>query len=268
VLEQMAVFARQGYREVVVTGINVGKYGLDLTEGENLVSLLTRLCRDFPGTRFRLSSVEPTEVDDPLLTLLAGRTNFMPHLHIPLQSGDDTILQKMNRRYRAADFARVVELVHQAAPHAAIGCDILSGFPGETDQAHANTQGLLSGLPVTYLHVFPYSRRTGTLAATMNNQVPTPVKEERVTALRALDRHKREEFHRRHLGSLQQVLVERRNAKTGLLQGFSENYLPVLFAGPAELTGTVVSLRLQHLEGDEIFGRAEQSRLEIMVGNR
>ncbi|MHB8811297.1 MAG: tRNA (N(6)-L-threonylcarbamoyladenosine(37)-C(2))-methylthiotransferase MtaB [Desulfobulbaceae bacterium] len=258
VLEQTAIFARQGYREVVITGINVGKYGLDLAEGENLVSLLTRLCCGFSGIRFRLSSVEPTEVDDPLLTLLAGGTNFMPHLHIPLQSGDDTILQHMNRRYRAADFARVAELVRQAAPHAAIGCDILSGFPGETDQAHANTHDLLSGLPVTYLHVFPYSRRTGTLAATMNNQVPTPVKEERVTALRALDRRKREEFHRRHLGSRQQVLVERRNAKTGLLQGFSENYLPVVFAGPADLEGTIVPVRLRRLEGDAIFGSAEQ----------
>ena len=258
VLEQAAVFARQGYREVVITGINVGKYGLDLAEGENLVSLLTRLCGDFPEIRFRLSSVEPTEVDNPLLNLLAGQRNFMPHLHIPLQSGDDTILHKMNRRYHAADFARVVLQVHELRPDAAIGCDILSGFPGETGQAHANTHGLLSELPVSYLHVFPYSRRSGTLAATMKNQVPTPLKEERVRALRALDRRKREEFHRRHLGSLQQVLVERRNAKTGLLQGFSENYLPVVFAGAADLEGTIMPVRLQRLEGDAIFGSAEQ----------
>ncbi|MHB8789859.1 MAG: tRNA (N(6)-L-threonylcarbamoyladenosine(37)-C(2))-methylthiotransferase MtaB [Desulfobulbaceae bacterium] len=254
VLAQAATFVDQGYLEVVITGINVGKYGLDLAEGENLVSLLRRLCRDFPGIRFRLSSVEPTEVDEPLLTLLTGQKNFMPHLHIPLQSGDDTVLRKMNRRYQAADFSRVVDLVHQVVPHAAIGCDILSGFPGETDQAHANTHGLLAALPVTYLHVFPYSRRSGTPAAAMSDQIPAPVKEERVASLRELDRRKREEFHRHHLGSLQQVLVERRSAKTGLLQGFSENYLPVLFAGPADLQGTVVPVHLERLEGQAIFG--------------
>jgi threonylcarbamoyladenosine tRNA methylthiotransferase MtaB len=253
VLEQAAVFAGQGYLEIVITGINVGKYGLDLAEGENLVSLLARLCRNFPGIRFRLSSVEPTEVDDPLLDLLAGQSNFMPHLHIPLQSGDDTILQSMNRRYRTADFAGVVLRVREASSHAAIGCDILSGFPGETDRAFVNTCSLLAELPVTYLHVFPYSRRTGTLAASMPNQVPTTLKEERVRCLRALDRRKREVFFRRHLDSVQQVLVERRNAKTGLLQGFSENYLPVVFAGAAHLQGSVVPVLLERLEGDAIF---------------
>lgn len=255
VLEQTATFASQDYREIVITGINVGKYGQDLAEGVNLVSLLAKLCRDFPGIRFRLSSVEPTEVDEPLLALLAGQQNFMPHLHIPLQSGDDTVLRNMNRRYRAADFSRVVELVHQAAPHAAIGCDILSGFPGETDAAHANTRDLLAGLPVTYLHVFPYSRRTGTPAAAMPDQVPTFAKNERVAALRDLDRCKREAFSRRHLGSRQRILVERHNSKTGLLQGFSENYLPVVFEGPAELAGTVVTVRLARLTDGVIFGR-------------
>lgn len=268
VLEQAAEFARQGYLEVVITGINVGKYGRDLAAGESLVSLLAGLCRDFPGIRFRLSSVEPTEVDDPLLDLLAGQPNFMPHLHIPLQSGDDAILQKMNRRYSAADFAGVVVRVHEAVPAAAIGCDVLSGFPGETDQAYDNTHRLLAELPVTYLHVFPYSRRSGTLAATMKNQVPTPVKEERVKNLRALDRRKRDDFYRHHLGSVQQVLVERRNPTSRLLQGFSENYLPVMFAGAAHLQGTVAPVRLHFLRGDTIFGSAEQSRLEIMPGNR
>ena len=257
VLNQATVFAGQGYREIVVTGINVGKYGLDLAEGENLTGLLGRLCRDFPAIRFRLSSVEPTEVDDALLTLLTDQANFMPHLHIPLQSGDDTVLARMNRRYCAADIRRVIALVHQAVPGAAIGCDILSGFPGETDAAHANTCQLLAELPITSLHVFPYSKRTGTPAATMPDQVPMPVREERVRELRGLDRRKRDEFYRRHLGSVQQVLVERRNAKTGLLQGFSENYLPVVFAGPAELEGTVAAVRLVHVEGEAIFGSPE-----------
>jgi threonylcarbamoyladenosine tRNA methylthiotransferase MtaB len=261
VLAQTAVFAGQGYREIVVTGINVGKYGLDLAENEGLVSLLARLCREFPQVRFRLSSVEPTEVDDALLALLVGQPNFMPHLHIPLQSGDDSVLARMNRRYRVAEFAGVIARIHAAAPHAAIGCDILSGFPGESVAAHANTCRLLEELPIAYLHVFPYSKRTGTPAASMADQIASPVKEGRVRELRALDRRKRETFHRSHLGSVQQVLVERYNAKTGLLQGYSENYLPVVFFGPKDLEGTVVGVRLHRQEGAAIFGEAEHPAL-------
>ncbi|NOX80751.1 MAG: tRNA (N(6)-L-threonylcarbamoyladenosine(37)-C(2))-methylthiotransferase MtaB [Deltaproteobacteria bacterium] len=254
VLEQAAIFSEEGYRELVITGINVGKYGLDLDEEETIYTLLARLCREFPDMRFRLSSIEPTEVNDSLLELMTRAPNFMPHLHIPLQSGDDAILRRMNRRYPVAAFARAVQQSHDALPHIAIGCDILGGFPGEDNAAHDNTRQLLAGLPVTYLHVFPFSRRPGTPAASMKDQVPKQIKDERVSQLRALGREKKLEFYRRHVGTIRQVLVERRNKKTGLLKGFSENYIPVQFQGPARLTGQVVAIRIDRLDKDEPFG--------------
>jgi threonylcarbamoyladenosine tRNA methylthiotransferase MtaB len=264
VFEQVATFAEEGYREIVITGINVGKYGLDLKENETIYSLITRLCRDFPTIRFRLSSIELTEVDDRLLAMLTELANFMPHLHIPLQSGDDRILEKMNRRYSAKDFARVINMIHQTLPHSAIGCDILCGFPGESDRAFTNGLDLVASLPLTYFHVFPYSRRPGTLAASMKDQIAKPVKDERVRQLRQLSLEKKEKFYRRHVGTVQQVLVERHNKQTGYLQGFSENYLAVHFTGPPKLAGTVVRVRIDRFRDGELFGSRDHSPLEIM----
>ena len=251
VLEQVRVFADEGYLELVITGINVGKYGLDLEEGEDIYSLLETICRDFPSIRIRLSSVEPTEVNDRLLELMTGYENFMPHLHIPLQSGDDGVLVSMNRRYTTETFVRVIQKIRTALPHGAIGCDILGGFPGEDEQAADNTFRLIEGLPISYLHVFPYSKRPRTLAAEFKNQIPGPVKSERVARLRELGLQKREEFYRYHTGTEQNILVERKIKKTGLLQGFSENYIPVRFRGPASCIGTVVRVRIDRIENGE-----------------
>lgn len=259
VLEQTAVFAEQGYREVVITGINVGKYGLDLAEGQTIYRLLDRLCRDFPALRFRLSSIEPTEVNEALLELLTGHANLMPHLHIPLQSGDDAVLARMNRRYSRAEFAAVIRRVHDALPQVTIGCDVLGGFPGETETEAENTYRLLAELPIGYLHVFPYSRRPGTLAASFGGQVPGPVKEKRVQRLRTLDAAKRQSLYRDNIGRVQRVLVERRQAKSGLLQGFSENYLPVLFVGGANLLHRVVAVRIVALEDGHPRGIVEDA---------
>ncbi len=248
ILKQIRIFADENYLELVITGINVGKYGLDLAEGENIYSLLAAICKKFPSIRIRLSSVEPTEAGDRLLELMAGHKNFMPHLHIPLQSGDDGVLARMNRRYTTETFVRVIQKINTTLPHGAIGLDILSGFPGEDEQAAENTFQLLSGLPISYLHVFPYSKRPGTLAAEFKNQVPAPVKDERVARLRELDRQKRQQFYSRHVNTEQNILVERKNKTTGLLQGFSENYIPVQFNGPADCIKTVVRVHIDGIE--------------------
>lgn len=268
VLEQTAVFVAQGYRELVITGINVGKYGLDLREGQTIYSLLDRLCREFPALRLRLSSIEPAEVNDALLELMTRHTNFMPHLHIPLQSGDDTVLARMNRRYTRAEFAAVVRRVRQTLPDAAIGCDVLAGFPGETEEQAANTYDLLAGLPVSYLHVFPYSRRPGTLAASFGQQLPGPVKEARVQRLRVLDQVKRQAFYQDNIGRVHRVLVERRQAKSGLLQGFSENYLPLRFAGGSGLIRQVVPVRLTMVADGQPIGILAEDVLEESRQNR
>lgn len=258
VFSQAAVFAEEGYREIVVTGINVGKYGADLEENEDIRTLLERLCQEFPDVRFRLSSIEPTEVDERLLRLMADRANFMPHLHIPLQSGDNQILERMNRRYSADLFRRVIERIRDALPDAAIGCDILCGFPGEDHRAHENTFALIRELPVTYLHVFPYSRRAGTLAASMSHQVPGQIKEERVRRFRSLDAVKREAFYSRFVGTVQQVLIEKKNKKNRL-RGFSENYLPVQCIGSGRLAGKIVPVRIEQAGDGVLIGRVTKS---------
>ena len=262
VLNQAAFFADRGYREMVITGINVGKYGLDLDESETIYSLLARLCSDFPDCRFRLSSIESTEVNDALLDLLARHANLMPHLHIPLQSGDDAVLARMNRRYSSAEFAAVVHRIRESPDAVTIGCDVLGGFPGETEEEAANTYNLLTDLPVDYLHVFPYSRRPGTLADSFAGQLPGSVKEERVRRLRALDANKRQALYRANIDRILHVLVERRQAKGGMLQGFSENYLPVLFAGGAHLIRQVVPVRLTAVENDQPVGLLAEDLLE------
>ncbi len=251
VIEQVEIFQEQGYREMVITGINVGKYGLDLHEGEDIHTLLDDLCKKFPKMRIRLSSVEPVEVTDRLIALMADNTNFMPHLHIPLQSGDDRILAGMNRRYTVEVFVHVIERIASAFPNAAIGCDILTGFPGEDQAAAENTYQLLRGLPISYLHVFPYSRRPGTPAAGFKEQVNGKIKDERVRRLRELDQEKRRNFYQRQLGTNHRVLVERRNTKTGLLQGFSENYIPLQFEGPSRLIRQIVRVRLDRVEENQ-----------------
>ncbi len=251
VISQAAIFAEAGYRELVITGINTGKYGLDLNEGHTINSLLAGLCVQFPQLRFRLSSIEPTEIDEAFLELASQYPNLMPHFHIPLQSGDNRILAQMRRRYSAEDFAAVITRLHEGLPQAAIGCDVLSAFPGESDEEANNTCALLTSLPISYLHVFPYSKRPGTPAAAMPAQVGAAVKAERVQRLRQLDSVLRERFYQAHLGKTFQVLVERRLRKEpGMLQGFSENYIPIRFAGPGSLVRELVTVRLDKLSSD------------------
>ncbi|MCW5210166.1 MiaB/RimO family radical SAM methylthiotransferase, partial [Desulfobulbus sp. N3] len=264
VLAQVDVFIEEGYRELVVTGINVGKYGLDLTEGEDIYSLLETLCRRFPAIRIRLSSVEPAEVNERLLELMTGFANFMPHLHIPLQSGDDGVLTRMQRKYTTETFAEVVERVRTVLPHAAIGCDILAGFPGEDEQAAENSFSFLAQLPITYLHIFPYSLRPGTAAAKFADQVPGPVKDARVARLRELDVQKKVTFYQQHCGTEQRVLLEGGDEQAGLFKGFSGNYIPVRCKGDARLVGssagTVVSVQLKEVRGETVFGEIISSR--------
>jgi len=182
----------------------------------------------------------------------------MPHLHIPLQSGDNDVLEKMNRRYSAEFFTTVIDRIHEALPDAAIGCDILCGFPGEDDRAHDNSYRLIQELPVTYLHVFPFSKRAGTLAASMKNQVSQQSREERVRRLRSLDTMKREAFYRRFVGTTQRVLIEQKNRKNHL-RGFSENYLPIECSGPASLAGEIVPLRIVAMGDGVLIGRVTKS---------
>ncbi|MEN8136312.1 MAG: tRNA (N(6)-L-threonylcarbamoyladenosine(37)-C(2))-methylthiotransferase MtaB [Thermodesulfobacteriota bacterium] len=254
VLRQARIFAEEGYRELVVTGIHTGVYGHDLESQTDLVTLLRRLLKECP-LRYRVSSLDPGEITDELLELMAAEENLMPHLHIPLQSGDDQILEKMHRRYRGEDFAKLIGRIKKILPAAAIGVDVLAGFPGEDDRAFQNTYDLLAGLPVTYLHVFPYSKRPGTVAAGMSGQVLKKVKDERVAALRELADRKQSEFYEAHLGEIREVLVESGGRrKSAAMKGFTDNYIPVIFAAPITAANQLLKVRLERLGDEGVVG--------------
>ncbi len=254
-LEQTLLYRKHGHGEIVITGIHVGHYGLDLKPPVTLIDLLQTLMAAAPQTRFRLSSLEPTEISRTLLELMAGTDNFMPHLHIPLQSGSDETLRRMRRRYTGAQFIDKVLLARELLPAAAIGVDVLVGFPGETEKDFQQTYDLAAGLPITYLHVFPYSRRPGTPAAAMKPQVPNETKDERVALLRKLDHKKRNAFYKSRLGRVHPVLVEAATAADGLARGLSDNYIPIRFRPAADDSRRVVPVKLERLQDRFVIGR-------------
>jgi len=227
--------ARVGYREVVLTGIHLGAYGCDLAPSETLTAVIRRCADERVVERLRLSSIEPREVTDELITLMGSSGVVCRHLHIPLQSGDDGTLSAMRRDYDAAFFGDLVRKVHTAIPGAAVGIDVMAGFPGETEAAFINTLRLVEAMPVAYLHVFPYSRRPGTPAALMPGQVSEGEKKRRARILRRLAEEKRRAFAERFVGEPLTVLVEGREDKTtGYPLGFSDNYIPVAVRGGAQ----------------------------------
>ena len=234
VAERIAILAGAGYREVVLTGIHLGAYGRDLDPSETLTAVIRRCADERMVERLRLSSIEPREVTDELITLMGSSGVVCRHLHVPLQSGDDGILAAMRRDYDAAFFRGLVQKVQAAVPGVAVGIDVMAGFPGETEAAFANTLRLVEAMPVAYLHVFPYSRRPGTPAAAMPGQVPEGEKKRRARILRHLAEEKRRVFGARFIGEPLTVLVEGRADKaTGYPLGFSDNYIPVAVRGDA-----------------------------------
>ncbi|MDP2105222.1 MAG: MiaB/RimO family radical SAM methylthiotransferase, partial [Desulfobulbaceae bacterium] len=255
VMDQVAVFVREGYRELVLTGIHVGMYGQDFEPKGSLLTLVERLAGEQYGMRYRISSLEPGELSRELLDLMAASSQFMPHFHLPLQSGSSSVLGRMNRKYTVEEFVQVVDMVLAVMPHAAIGLDVLTGFPGEDNIEFEQTLRLIERLPISYLHVFPYSKRPGTPAATMPDQVPAPVKEERAARLTALGKEKRRLFYGRQLDTVHRVLVEGSKNRYKMLKGFTENYIPVYFHGPASLENEIVEVVIEQVKGIDVFGR-------------
>lgn len=236
-IDQVRTFAENGIREVVVTGIHVGMYGADLAGSPDLAGLLAALCKNFPDVRFRLSSIEPTELTPELLSLAASAPNFCKHFHIPLQSGSDRILLSMNRTYTAGAYGELVHRVHGILPDAAIGADVLTGFPGEDRAAFEETRRLVESLPLSYVHAFPFSKRPHTLAAARGETVTAPEKAERVRAIREIGERKRKAFYLSQIGKVLECLVERKEPGPGLVRGTTSNYLSVLVKLPGK-TGT------------------------------
>jgi threonylcarbamoyladenosine tRNA methylthiotransferase MtaB len=261
VLAGLAGYESAGFQEVVLTGIHLGVYGHDLNPPLSLEMLLLRIFAADFKLRLRLSSIEPREVSDEMIGLMAGSEKFCRHFHIPLQSGDDTILARMGRPYDRQTFAGVIEKVASQIPDCALGVDVLVGFPGETDIAFDQTYNLIESLPVTYLHVFPFSPRPGTPAAGFSGRVVPDLLKQRCARMRRLGREKRRVFYQRFLGQQIEVLVEgTRDRVSGCLKGVSDNYLNITFDGPDELMNRLVWVWVERLEATgNLLGSAAQT---------
>lgn len=256
-LAQLRNLGRSGYREVVLTGIHLGAYGRDLNNPVKLTDLIGIIEEERPVGRIRLSSLEPAEVSDELIDLVSWSKVFCPHFHIPLQSGDDNVLKTMKRTYHSSFFSDLIWKIRRKIPRAAIGVDVMAGFPGEDEAAFQNTFDLIASLPLTYLHVFPYSRRPGTPAAAMSGQVAEKAKKERAEALRHLGAHKRGEFARSFVGAEMPVLIEGYEGREGKnMQGWTDNYLTVLIDRiDPEWVNRVVTVRITDEKDGQLIGR-------------
>jgi len=251
-LSELAV---AGYQEVVLTGIDLGQYGQDLNPATSLAGLVRQLKKtEFPF-RVRLSSLEPQEVTGELLQELASWPAFCPHFHLPLQSGAAPVLAAMNRPYRPGDFHDLAQDLARRFPDAALGLDLLAGFPLETAADFEATRALLAALPFTYLHVFPFSPRPGTPAAALP---PLPGREVRRRAglLRDLGRIRTQAFLRSQLGKVREILVEGPARPQGWLQGLSDNYLRVIFPGPPGWRNRRLLVRLHTVQEETLAGEA------------
>jgi len=247
--------SEEGYKEVVFTGIHIGNYGVDLSPATSLKDLLILIGKERFPLRVRLSSIEPKEVGPELIQMMASEEWLCRHFHIPLQSGDNDILKRMNRNYTSEDYARLVESIHSQIPLAAIGVDIMAGFPGEEDKAHRNTYDLVKDLPVSYFHVFPFSPRQGTAAWDFENKVDERETKRRAEALRVLGQKKREHFYRSCIGNTFQVLAEGLDRSgMGMIKGLSDNYLPVLFPFPRKIKNEMLPVRIESVKNMTILG--------------
>jgi threonylcarbamoyladenosine tRNA methylthiotransferase MtaB len=256
VLEHISHLKHAGYHEIVLTGVHLGAYGLDLSPKYHLAELLSRIYESNPIHRVRLSSIEPHELTKDILTLVAETDAFCNHLHIPLQSGDDFILKKMHRPYTRSLLRDLIVKTNSLIPDAAIGVDVLIGFPGETEKAFENTYSLIEELPVTYLHVFPFSVRKGTPAGKYPQQVDSKTIKARCEKMRTLGNQKKQAFYKKFIGKKVKILIEsKRDESTGLLKGITSNYIPVRVNGGDNWVNTIVPVRIDRVDKNQtVFG--------------
>ena len=253
VLEQVRQLAEGGYKEIVLTGIHLGGYGHDLQPKIDLTSLVEMIAASGWIARLRLSSLDPREVPDRLLDLISTSHVVCPHLHICGQAGDDDILKQMRRNYDTAYYRALLERVRLRLPEAALGSDIIVGFPGETEAQFEAALEYFTSLPLTYFHVFPYSRRRGTVAAEIAAPVPSPIKKERARRMRELGAGKKEQFYASFRGRQLDVLLEDKiDPQSGFRRGFTRNYLPVAVKGPE--VNREISVRIAGYAGGWLCG--------------
>lgn len=254
VLQAARELAGSGFQELVLTGIHLGAYGLDLSPPCSLLELVQRLTDERIVPRLRLGSIEPNELTDDLLALFCNASSICPHLHIPLQSGCDRVLARMGRPYDTAFFRNRIEQAARLLPDAFIAADLIAGFPGETEAEHAETCRFIESLPLADLHVFPYSSRPGTKAAAMPGHLQASVIKNRAEQLRTIAAAKRQAFNRRFIGTTLQVLGQRYHRATGLMHGIARNYLEVAYPASADLRNQEVVVEIVQMVQGQLQG--------------
>jgi threonylcarbamoyladenosine tRNA methylthiotransferase MtaB len=260
VMEQVGQLADAGYKEIVLTGIHLGGYGHDLSPRMDLTTLVEMIAASGLVRRLRLSSLDPREVPDQLLDLISESDVVCPHLHICAQAGEDEILKQMRRNYDTVYYRALLDRVRERLPEAALGSDIIVGFPGETDEQFESSVEFFASLPLTYFHVFPYSSRRGTIAALLPDPVPASIKKIRARRMRELGGQKRSDFYAGFLGRRVSVLVETKVDKTsGLNRGFSRNYLPIAVSAAGDLANQEIEVRIDDLRNGWLTGEVSSA---------
>jgi threonylcarbamoyladenosine tRNA methylthiotransferase MtaB len=255
VLDNAKKIADHGIKEIVLTGVNIGDYG----KGENgnkkhehtFFELVQALDTISGIHRLRISSIEPNLLKDETIDFVANSNSFVPHFHIPLQSGSNVVLKAMRRRYMKELYVDRVEHIKRVLPDACIGVDVIVGFPGETDEIFLETYNFLNDLDISYLHVFSYSERPNTHAATLSNEVPKSVRSKRSKMLRGLSAKKRRAFYESQITTEHTVLFEGEN-KQGYIHGFTENYVKVKSPWNPSLVNTLHKVSLKEIDSDGV----------------
>ncbi|MFE0556205.1 MiaB/RimO family radical SAM methylthiotransferase, partial [Paenibacillus sp. NPDC058910] len=256
IIKQAHQLVGAGYKEIVLTGIHTGGYGDDL-EDYRLSDLLWDLDRVDGLERIRISSIEASQIDEKMLDVLNRSSKMCRHLHIPLQAGDDTVLKRMRRKYTTEEFYNKMGLIRQAMPDVGITTDVIVGFPGETDEMFRNGYDLMKAIQFSEMHVFPYSKRTGTPAARMEDQVDEEVKNARVHDLIDLSEQLQLSYAERFVGQILEVIPEREYKGApngGKMQGYSDNYLQLVFNGSPDLEGKLCRVKVTKAGVNECEG--------------
>jgi threonylcarbamoyladenosine tRNA methylthiotransferase MtaB len=252
ILNQVNEFVSCGYNEVVLIGIHLGLYGYDLKPKTKLSYLIKTLLKETKIKRIRLSSFELKEIDNELIELLQEQ-RICKHIHIPLQSGDDRILRLMNRKYTTKDYFKVLENISRKIPNIAVGTDIIVGFPGEGQKEFLNTKNLLESAPISYMHIFPFSSRTGTVASQMPMQNSSSIKKERANEMKALNIKKKKAYIISQLNKILDIIIEE-NIDGKTTMGTSSNYLRVRIDSNKYTPKSYVNVKISGIEEDILKG--------------
>jgi len=247
VIANVKEIAKGGAKEIVLTGINLGDFGKGYTGGrkheENFFDLIKALEEEAPIERFRISSIEPNLLTNEMIEFVSNSKKFMPHFHIPLQSGSNKTLANMRRRYKREIYAERVGLIKLLMPHACIGADVIVGFPGETDEDFNESAKFIEELNISYLHVFTYSERDNTQALEIKPVVPIHVRNERNKILRNISYLKMQEFTNAHIGQTRKLLFEGEN-KNGMMEGYTDNYIKITTVYNAAWENTIIDWKI------------------------